>query len=109
MNLKTKVEQLLEREPLARERRNKARAVAHILMEMYHIDPEKPEKISKDRLMNIVNDANSLDRLWRKVTEERPDLRGKDYDTKQIVEQRAQQNLGYESGYYEHIKQLKTV
>lgn len=49
----------------------------------------------------LIQDANSMDRYWRKLTRENPELRGIDYETKKIVVQRKQKDLGYESGYFE--------
>lgn len=91
------VEQYLEREPRARERSAKDRALVNILLARYpgvalgiHWD-----FYSKEALIALVQDYNSMDRSWRKILEERPDLRGKDYDSKDELEKEAQRELGY--------------
>jgi hypothetical protein len=95
--MENQVLEYLRSEPRFRERHNKDRGIANLLIEKYHLD------IEKSRLTAVIQDANSMDRYWRKLTAENPDLRGKDYDTKRIVEERKQMDLGYESGYYSNI------
>lgn len=90
---KDSVKQYLEVQPLARERKNKNRALGNLLIEKYHLD------IPKDRMAEIVGDVLNGDRYWRMVTKEYPELRGKDYNTKDIVEQEYELHLGYEVGY----------
>lgn len=93
----------LEVQPLARERKNKARAIGNVLIQKYNLD------ISKDFMMEIVADAVNADRMWRKILEERPDLRGKDYDDKEVLEQQKQVELGYRPGYFQDVKQGRLI
>lgn len=81
-----------------RERRNKDRGIALMLIDRYHL------QITPAQLTLVIQDAFSMDRYWRKHTKDYIGLRGKDYDTKMIVTQRKQINLGYESGYFDDLK-----
>lgn len=84
---------LLEVQPAARERKQKARAVRHFLIKRY---PELKE-IPIERLMSILTEASNYDRAWRKVTEENITLRGTDYDKKRELMDRKKAELGYTS------------
>lgn len=101
MNLLSLVEKYLEKEPRARERRNKDRALVNLLVERY---PEL-QNVRKETLISAVQDFNSMDRYWRLTLKNREDLRGRDYNDKAYYEQREQINLGYEPRYHE----LKTL
>lgn len=89
--------------PSARERKNKNRFIASLLIDKHHLD------ISLDKLTTVITQAATYDRSWRKVLEENPHLRGKDYDQKVILEQQAQLELGYTPHYSEDLKKLKTL
>lgn len=91
MNLK----QLLETEPKARERKNKNRAIGRIIEKMF---PALTDAISIETVMEIVAETLTLDRQWRKLLADNPELRGSDYGDKDELEQKAQINLGYEPG-----------
>lgn len=106
MTNKQKVEHYLEIEPKARERRNKDRALVNLLLKENYVvsDLISRNLITKERLIDFCHEFTNFDRCWRKVTEEREDLRGGDYDEKTVLEQRAQINLGYEPRYYQDIK-----
>lgn len=95
-----KVETLLKEEPRARERKNKNRAIAALLRKQW---PETLKDVDKEKLMAIVKRAHTLDRAWRKVTEEKPELRGSDYKRKTQEEQEVQVALGY-GDYPPHIR-----
>lgn len=86
----------LQRNVWARERRNKDKAIVMALYEKNYGYPKNPRE-----LVEFVQDYNSADRYWRLILANHSELRGTDYETKQIVEQRAQITLGYESGYHE--------
>lgn len=93
--------QYLKDEPKFRERCNKDRGIVNLLRDKYpQLIP-----ISKETLTSVIQDANSMDRYWRLLTSRYPELRGKDYDTKRVVEERKQISLGYEPHYYQDIKQ----
>lgn len=97
---KETIKSYLEREPRARERANKNRALGNLLIEKYHLD------IPKDKMADIVGDVLNGDRYWRMTTKEHPALRGKDWHTKDIVEQEYEMSLGYEVNYKNNIKQI---
>jgi hypothetical protein len=98
--MRKRLEHYLEQQPKARERKNKYRALGNILLEKYKVE------LSKEMMENIVYDAVSGDRHWRKILEERPELRGTDYSEKEVLEQQKQIELGYEVGYYRDSKLL---
>lgn len=85
------IKQYLEKEPKARERHLHQRGMVNLLLEKY---PEMKE-IPKDKLVDFCHDFESYIRIWRKVTEENENLRGKDYSTKTIVVERKLEELGY--------------
>ena len=72
----------LETEPRARERANKDRAIINLLLEK---NPNLKEY--KEQLIRLVGEYSKLDRYWRKILEERPDLRGSDYLDKRKLEE----------------------
>lgn len=88
----------LEDTPKARERVNKVRAICNLLQKNH----PSIQGIPKDLMTEIIEEALAFDRYWRKLLSENPALRGSDYETKKKVVQRAQINLGYESGFYEN-------
>jgi hypothetical protein len=87
----------LKKEPKARERKNKNRAIGNVILEKYHTG-----QYSKEVMADIVGEVLTLDRQWRKILEENPDLRGADYDEKTILEQKKMLELGYEPGFSNH-------
>lgn len=97
----------LKKEPRARERKNKNRAIANVILQPYL----KGFGINgnKEIMADMVGEILSLDRKWRKILEENPDLRGTDYEQKDILEQQAQINLGYEPDYKNNVAKLKTL
>lgn len=106
--LQSRVYKLLQNYPEARERRNKDYWLVKLLTNKKSWDGD----ISAFRLQELVElakDFNSADRYWRLLTGNHSELRGNDYDTKPIVEQRKTLNLGYEMGYHQNIKKLQTL
>lgn len=81
----------IRKEQLARLRKNKDRACVNLLLNDY------PSLIGipKDVLTRFVQDYNSLDRLWRLIMTEHPELQGADYGDKVVLSQRKQLELGY--------------
>lgn len=86
---------LLQKEPRARERKNKWRAVAKILQEKYPELKEIDTKIDQSTLADMLNVASSLDREWRKILQENVHLRGEDYHHKEKLVSAKQKELGY--------------
>lgn len=98
MNLKD----LLEKQPQARERKFKNRAIARVLQGQFTALVD----ISIETLTEAVGESLTLDRQWRKLLADNPDLRGKDYDEKTELEQKAQIELGYEPGANQKLKNI---
>jgi hypothetical protein len=86
-----------------RERQNRMLTIAEMLIEKYHINAEP------SRVKAIIEDANSMDRYWRLILGERKDLQGTDYDTKRIVEEQKEIELGYSPNYERNIRTLKLL
>lgn len=85
--------ELLQKEPLARERKHKNRAIGRVIEKNFGID------IEINKLTDIVGEILTLDRQWRKILEENPELRGEDYAQKAELEQKSIMKLGYEPGF----------
>lgn len=81
----------LEREPRARERANKDRAIINVLMREY----PALETIPKPILIEFVQQYATYDRAWRQTLEKNPHLRGTDYQDKAQLETEKQRELGY--------------
>lgn len=99
------IKNYIEQEPKGRERRNRDRAMVNLLLVKYPILTEVP----KDKLVDFAHDFESYTRIWRQVLSENINLRGLDYDTKRIVEENYQMNLGYTPGFEQSIRKLKTI
>ena len=99
--LRASIEKYLEEEPKARERSNKDRAIVNVLLTDAKYFPlqvlVKEGKIDRSLLTRFVQDNNSMDRAWRKILEERPELRGSDYEEKAEKEHDTRLNLGYKN------------
>jgi len=80
----------LKQEPRARERKNKNRAIGNVIAGNYGLAQQ-----DKGRLADMVGEILSLDRKWRKILEENPELRGTDYADKDLLEERKIESLGY--------------
>lgn len=80
---------LLKQEPKARERKNKHRAVGNVVIEKFGLE------IDKSKMADVVGEILSLDREWRKILEENPELRGQDYEEGKLLAKKKQLELGY--------------
>jgi hypothetical protein len=76
-------------QPLARERKNKDKAIANILIQKHKLT------IDRDLLATVLKEFNSLDREWRQILEKNEDLRGKDYWDKEKLINIKRKGLGY--------------
>lgn len=103
--LQGKVYKLLQLRPLARERRNKDYYLVRLLTDNKQWDTDMAV-FRVTELVEMAKDFNSADRYWRLLTSAHLELRGSDYDTKQIVEQRKELELGYEVGFHEINKKV---
>lgn len=96
--LQNEVMQYLIDTPLARERRNKSKAIANLLIKRNGLT------IDRELLMKLIVEAESINRYWRQTLQDYPTLRGRDYgDGKQLAQEK-QISLGYEMGYNSDIK-----
>lgn len=94
MILKKDVENYLEQLEAFRERKHKDAGLANLLMRRYKV----LQSLSRETVIAIVQDYTSMDRVWRQILEQRPELRGKDYDEKVALEENKQAELGYNVG-----------
>ena len=98
----------LQQQPLARERKNKDRAVCNLLVKKHTGLKQALDAglISKEVLVAFVQDYNSYDRQWRKVVAENEELRGSDYGDKEVLEQETMLGLGYQPGFSSLVKSV---
>jgi hypothetical protein len=108
INLHKKVLDFLIKETLFRERKNKDRGIVILLIDIYPA-MNLPIRMDMRDLTQMIRDAATMDRAWRQILEDRKDLRGADYDQKEIVEQKKQVELGYTPGHDKDVKTLKQV
>lgn len=106
--LQGRVYAMLQQIPWSRERRRKDEALVRLLTNKKTWDGHI-SAFTLDELVDLAKDFNSADRYWRLLTGEHKELRGNDYDTKQVVEQRKQIELGFEPGYAESTRQLTHI
>lgn len=101
----------LKSEPRARERKNKNRAIGNVILEKYssQFPLYGDTKEDKAKMADIVGEILSLDRKWRKILEENPDLRGTDYKDKEILEQNKMLELGFNPNHRQDVNKLKTL
>lgn len=98
------MKQYLERCPAARERAAKDRHILHILTFKF----EKLNKIIKlglagtgeqlaspREMIAFMRAYATYDRAWRKILQDHVELRGKDYDEKEPLEEEAMADIGY--------------
>lgn len=99
----------LTEQPLARERKNRSRALWRLLERKYGVI----ESITIDKWLDYYPEAESLNRMIRKVQAEKPELQGIDYDgdnggkTKAELEFEVQKKLGYQAGHFPDVKLLE--
>lgn len=91
MTLYEETKSLLTREPRARERRGKDNGIRLLLIEKY----PSLASVDKSVLIEVLRAYNSYDRIWRKVTLENPELRGKDYEDGYDLAVQEMDKLGY--------------
>lgn len=81
--------------PEARERRNKDKFLVKLLISKW-----SSGNPSENALIDLCRDYDSANRSWRKLLEELPSIRGKDYLDGKALSQVKQLELGAESGYH---------
>lgn len=90
--------QFLQENEWARERRNKDKAIVEMLSVKY------PNIQTETQKVNFVKDFTSYDRIWRLILSENPVIRGKDYLTKDAMEQAFEMSVGYEPRFHQNKK-----
>ena len=85
------VKNYIEKEPRAKERTLRDRAMVNFLLVKY---PDL-KTIKKETVIAFSQDFESYCRAWRKVLQDNPSLRGKDYSNKDDLESNKLQELGY--------------
>jgi hypothetical protein len=107
--LQGKVFRMLEAVPWTRERHRKDEALVKLITAKKDWNNNVVATFSLKELTYLAHDFNSADRYWRQHLSNHPELRGMDYDTKEIVEQRKEIQLGYEPGFHEVNKKIETL
>lgn len=90
-NVYEQMQSLLTSNEKARERKNKGRAIRILLIEKYPALKSVPKEV----MLKAIKSMESYDRAWRKVTQENPHLRGRDYYQKHELEDAKKTELGY--------------
>lgn len=93
MKIKDRTSQCLEKFPESRERKNRARLVWWVLQQ-----EESFKDMGKEMFCKLFSKAETISRWARKIQAENVELRGKDYDDKELLEQEKQIEFGYEPG-----------
>lgn len=95
--LRESVEKYLETAQPFRERKNKNVGIVNLLMRRHPLLNRAIEMdmLTKQDIVTMVEEYASMDRAWRKVLEERPELRGSDYEDKAELEKETRLELGY--------------
>ena len=99
------MQRYLERSEPARERANKDRHILWIISCKHEkLDKliklgisDKEQKATPEDMIVFMREYALYDRCWRKILQDYKELRGKDYDDKEILEEEAMQGLGYEA------------
>ena len=86
-----------------RERKRKNEGIARLLIKKYNLE------LNPILLADMIVEASTLDRSWRKVLSENPHLQGSDYNHKEVLEHKEMLSQGYEVGYHKDIKQTKLL
>jgi hypothetical protein len=87
--MKNEILNYLKADPRFRERKNKNKGLANLVMQKYGIE------IPKDKRDDFIADILGADRSWRRCLEEDESLRGSDYAQGDILAQEKKIQLGY--------------
>ena len=96
--MKNEILQYLKEDVRFRERANKNKGIANLIMKKYGIE------IPKDKRDDIVADILNADRNWRDILLNEVSLRGNDYNSKLELEAKKREELGYTVGFTQQIK-----
>lgn len=101
--MKEEVINYLKTDPRFRERSKKWKGIANLLVKKYNLE------IDAKKLMDIIAEASSMDRIWRDTLLHDKTLRGTDYLEKDALEESKMLELGYEVNYATNVAKLKTL
>lgn len=87
--MKEEVINYLKSDERFRQRKNKWKGIANLLVKKYNLD------IDPKKLMDIIADASSMDRVWRDTLLNNESLRGSDYLEGEKLAIEKQRELGY--------------
>lgn len=107
MTLYQEIEKKLEEHLSFRERRFRGKGLAILALRSLNLEEKWRDKrpLELQDLVDFAGKYDSYDRIWRMVLQEKPELRGKDYEPdKDIYEQEKILGLGYEVGFRNDIK-----
>ena len=107
MTIYAQIENLLENNEDARERRFRDQYLIDLILEKH--GKSGSMFVDVHFLKDFAKDFESYSREWRHVTRTREDLRGEDYGDKEVLEQGKILRLGYEVGYTEDLKLSKRI
>lgn len=99
MSQKSAVKNFLEQEPRFRERKEKDRGIIYLLvgrLNLQGIMDREGKPITTKQLVEFVQGYATMDREWRQILEQNPQLRGSDYDDKDELEVKKLAQLGYQ-------------
>ena len=95
---------MLETYEPSRERSNRARAVWYILTNRTCKDT-----ITKEDFLKHFSHITSINRIILWHQQYNPQLRGKDYDDKQVLEEEVKLDLGYQLGHRYYEKKINEM
>jgi len=87
-----------------RERKHRGKYLA--ILALRECKLEGVDKLSHEQLSSVCVAYGSLERAWRAVLADYKELRGSDYEEKEVLEQKKQIELGYEPSFEQVNKKL---
>lgn len=103
--IKDEIRRHLVATPGFRERKNKYKGIARLIVD------ECPPLGDLDRgtLIGVFIKFTTMNRVWNKILQDEPELRGTDYGDKDVLEQEVELELGYTPGFEQDKKKLQTL
>lgn len=98
MSQKNAVKNFLEKDQRFRERREKDRGIIYLLVNRLNLQgimDKEGKPITSSQLIEFVQGYATMDREWRQILEQNPELRGSDYDDKDNLEAKKLAEFGY--------------
>lgn len=91
MTTKNEILTYLKEQPLFRERTNRYKGIANLLVRKY----PGLKAFNRETVIDILTDSATMNRWCNKLQKDKPELRGSDYDDKYTFEAQAKKLLGY--------------